>query len=70
MLLAPIEICLPAGAAIGDRLQRGLRTSVEELAIFMAGIIIPFMFGFFGPVRPSALISLQHPDYKVHHCIT
>ncbi len=59
---------LLAGAAIGERLQKGIRTSVDELAVFMAGVVIPFMFGFFGPVRPSALISLQHPDYQVHLC--
>ena len=59
-----------AGAVIGDRLQRGLRASIDDLAIFMAGIIITFMFGFFGPVGPSAMISLQHPDYQVSQHLT
>ena len=59
-----------AGAAIAERLQKGVSVSVDDLAVFMAGVIVPFMFGFFGPVRPSAMISLQHPDYEVLRCRT
>ena len=31
----------------------------------LIGVLIPFMFGWFGPVRPGALISLCHPGYQV-----
>ena len=32
---------------------------------FLIGVLIPFMYGYFGPVRPGALISLCHPGYQV-----
>ena len=37
----------------------------EELDSLLIGVIVAFMFGWFGPVRPGALISLCHPVYQV-----
>ena len=37
----------------------------EEMDTFLIGVLIPFMYGYFGPVRPGALISLCHPGYQV-----
>ena len=54
------------GAAIHQRMQQpGYRVMQEEMDTFLIGVLIPFMYGYFGPVRPGALISLCHPDYQV-----
>ena len=37
----------------------------EEMDSFLIGVLIPFMYGYCGPVRPGALISLCHAGYKV-----
>ena len=37
----------------------------EELDTLLIGVVVAFMFGWFGPVRPGALISLCHPGYQV-----
>ena len=55
-----------SGAAIHQRmLQPGYRVMQEEMDTFLIGVLIPFMYGYFGPVRPGALISLCHPGYQV-----
>jgi len=58
------------GAAVFERLQRLDESSEspmrEELDTLLIGVIVSFMYGWFGPVRPGALISLCHPGYQVH----
>ena len=57
------------GAAVHERLQQsGYRVMQEEMDTFQIGVLIPFMYGWFGPVRPGALISLCHPGYQVPSC--
>ena len=57
------------GAAVFDRLQQLDESSnpamKEELDTLLIGVVVAFMFGWFGPVRPGALISLCHPGYEV-----
>jgi hypothetical protein len=37
----------------------------EELDTVLIGVLVAFQYGWFGPVRPGALISLCHPSYQV-----
>ena len=39
----------------------------EELDTLQIGVVVAFMYGWFGPVRPGALISLCHPGYQVRY---
>ena len=53
-----------------ERLQRqdqsGGPPMREELDSLLIGVIVAFMFGYFGPVRPGAFISLCHPGYQAN----
>ncbi len=54
------------GAAVHQRMQQpGYRAMQEEMDTLLIGVLISFMYGWFGPVRPGALISLCHPGYQV-----
>lgn len=64
----PDRVCC-VGAAVLDRLQQLDEDSdppmKEELDTLLIGVVVAFMFGWFGPVRPGALISLCQPGYQV-----
>jgi hypothetical protein len=46
-------------------LEAGVAVSRYDLEALLAGTIIPFLFGWVAPVRPSSIISLMHGAYQV-----
>lgn len=37
----------------------------HDVSNILAATIIPFLFGYVAPIRPTMLLTLQHPHYTV-----
>ena len=53
------------GAEVAKVLTSGGQVSTTGLDALQAGVVFPLLFGNVGTIRPSAMYSLQHPDYTV-----
>jgi len=56
---------LVSGAEVVAPLEAGLTVARRDLEAMLGAVILGFMFGHVSAVRPSCVISLQHPWYKV-----
>lgn len=54
-----------AGASVVAPITDGIPVTRRDLDNMLAATIIPFLFGYIAPVRPTMLLTLQHPNYTV-----
>lgn len=56
------------GAGVAEPLMLGIPVTRHDVNNMLGATIIPFLFGYVAPIRPTMLLTLQHPHYKVRSC--